>query len=131
MRSIASILAILALAAACADDPAGPETVPGIEALVLAGGIAVANGDVVDRYYLAFESETAALVDLSFDPAGEAHWIRIPAGASRLVRWDEIHGFHAGAEAVVVHSWIRSVAHQVGGGIQWGAEGFVSRRVEL
>lgn len=131
MRSIVSIVVGLAMIQACSNDPAGPEREGTFALLALAGGIAIANEGAEARFFILFEGETAAVVDLNFDPDAEEHWIRIPAGESRLVPWSAIHGFHAGARTVVVHSWIRSVAHEIDGGIQWGAEGFLTRFIEL
>lgn len=131
MRSIVSIVVGLAMIQACSNDPAGPEREGTFALLALAGGIAIANEDTEDRWFILIEGQSAAMVDLYFGPEGVVHWTRIPAGESRLVPWSEILGFHAGARTVVVHSWIRSVAHEIDGGIQWGAEGFLTRFIEL
>lgn len=131
MRAFLAIVACLALVPGCSDGPAAPDSPSGIGTLVVTGGIAIANDGGLDRYFILFEEETAALVDLNFNPEAEEHWIQIRAGESRLVPWSDVHGFHAGARAVVIHSWTGSRAIPVGGGVQWVGEGFVTWTVEL
>ena len=141
----ASSLLLLLLASACGqvDDSAGPTgpgpAVPGtsvgetseVTRVPLAAAIRLRNIDVVPRNYLLFEAEVAALVDPNLDPAGSEAWTILQPGEEIRIPLETVPGWTPGAEAVYVFTWRRSVAYQVGGGIQWLGEGWEAIRLEL
>lgn len=121
----------LLVLAACSEGPLVPIGQGTVEARLAAEGIVLENHDVHGRYHIVIERELSSRVDLNLNPRSEQHWIRVPAGESRVVPLTLVHGYQPDAREVVIYSWIRSVAMPGPSGIQWVGEGFVWRVVEL
>lgn len=53
-------------------------------------------------HYVAIEEETAARVDLHFDPT---QWPSVPAGGEVRIQYIAVMGYIRGSERAVVHWW--------------------------
>ena len=91
----------LTLGACCCGVPTDP-TDDGFTVAAGDGHLVLRNETPQAVHYVAVEEETAARVDLHFDPR---QWASVPAGGEVRVPYAAVMGYIRGSERAVVHWW--------------------------
>lgn len=99
MRMVAALL----LAGGCGSAQVAEGAMgDGFTATAADGRLILRNGLSAPVHYTAIEEETAALVDLHFDPT---QWPSVPAGSEARIPLDSVMGYTPEARTAVVHWW--------------------------
>jgi hypothetical protein len=102
MRMILTVLALLLVGGCGSAQVAEGAMGDGFTAVAQDGRLVLRNGLSAPVHYTAIEEETAALVDLHFDPN---QWPAVPAGSEVRVPFDSVMGYSPEARTVIVHWW--------------------------
>lgn len=102
MRMIVTVLALLLVSGCGSAQVAEGAMGDGFSAAVADGRLVLRNGLPQAVHYTAIEEETAALVDLHFDPT---QWPSVAARGEVRIPLDSVMGYTPDARTAIVHWW--------------------------
>lgn len=102
MRAILAVLALVMMSGCGGARAAEGAMGEGFTATAADGHLILRNDLSAPVHYTAIEDETAALVDLHFDPA---QWPSVPAESEARIPLDSVMGYTPEARTAIVHWW--------------------------